>query len=295
LYEQYNPDGSKNPNYYQNPSLDSAGKGYISVGDMAARLTNGLPSGILAQINAAKARVGGSTTVIPSTNTSVSSDGSTTFQGDGSDNAKAAAQENSRTSGTDLNQSELGQRFLLAQAAEIQATAQAINAMKNTPPLRFLVNPSTFKVDSEKITNDGNWTRNGPIIEHWGDGQDKISLSGKIAAFFAIDATTISSGAPPQASSSMSQQQSQEFAGAVQGGGGPGLTRVARIYSKSYQNFLSLWLLYRNNAGIYLNGLDATYSSSKNAIRPSVSRLSMLHWVVRQLQCDRKRFSALHA
>jgi hypothetical protein len=34
--------------------------------------------------------------------------------------------------------------------------------------------------------------------------------------------------------------------------GSPGLTRMARNFSKGYQNFLALYLLYRNNAGLYL-------------------------------------------
>ena len=35
-------------------------------------------------------------------------------------------------------------------------------------------------------------------------------------------------------------------------GNSPGLTRMARNLSLSYQNFLSLYFLYRNNAGIWL-------------------------------------------
>jgi hypothetical protein len=98
--------------------------------------------------------------------------------------------------------------------------------------------------------SDGNFTREGPIIEHWGEQQDKLSLSGKLAAFVAIDTQ------PSDDSNNL--------------GGGPGLTRVARQYSASYQNFLSLYLLYRNNGGLYVNTLADTM---KNNL---LSRLSLL-------------------
>jgi hypothetical protein len=122
--------------------------------------------------------------------------------------------------------------------------------MRTTPPLRLLVNPSSFKISSEKVVSDGNFTREGPIIEHWGEQQDKMSISGKIAAFFAIDT-----------------QPSDDLNNL---GGGPGLTRVARQYSASYQNFLSLYLLYRNNGGLFVNTLADTL---KNNL---LSRLSLI-------------------
>ena len=99
----------------------------------------------------------------------------------------------------------------------------------------MLVNPNSFKVSSEKICNDGNWTRNGPVIEHWGEGQDKIAGSGKIAGFYALD---------------------------MQNANSPGLTRTARNWSMAYQNFMSLFMLYRNNGGLYLN--NATSGSKDN-------------------------------
>ena len=128
---------------------------------------------------------------------------------------------------------DLGKRFQDAQRAQILATQKALENMRNTPPLRMLVNPSSFTVSAEKITSDGNWGRNGPIIEHWGDQQDKISGSGSVAGFYAL-------------------AKSLKDPKAV---GAPGLTRMARNFSLGYQNFLSLYLLYRNNAGLYLNDM----------------------------------------
>ena len=155
----------------------------------------------------------------------------------GASNASASRKGSSKTVNLEaLNKSNLGQRFMEAQFNEILATQMALDAMANTPPLQLLVNPQSFKLSSEKIISDGGFTREGPIIEHWGDQQDKIEASGKLAAFMAVDAN------PPVASGPT--------------GGGPGLTRVARNYSASYQNFLSLYLLYRNNGGLYTKGLE---------------------------------------
>jgi len=122
--------------------------------------------------------------------------------------------------------------YAQAQRAMALATQQLITQMAQTPPLQFLVNPSSFKVNNEKVIADGSWTRLGPqdVVEHWGDNQDKIEGSGKVAAFQAIDTTTDTTG--------------------------PGVTRTARQYSLSYQNFLSLYQIYRNNAGIYLPSSD---------------------------------------
>lgn len=165
--------------------------------------------------------------------------GTVSWQGAGSANASKSKEEDSKTGDNGLRdkQTELGTKFLAAQAAEIMATASLIDAMRNTPPLRLLVNPSSFKVSSEKIISDSEWTRNGPVVEHWGDGQDTLEGSGKLAGFFAIDANSPKGDAEGQ---------------------GPGLTRVARNFSASYHNLLSLWLLYRNNASILTQGLDGS-------------------------------------
>jgi hypothetical protein len=119
--------------------------------------------------------------------------------------------------------------------------------MANTPPLRLLVNPASFKVGNEKILNDGNFTRTGPIVEHWGDGQDKIDASGKIGAFYCADVTGV--GSDP-----------------LQESGGPGLTRTARTFSAAYQNFLSLYQIYRNNAGIHIDDTVDPGAGKKNLV-----------------------------
>jgi hypothetical protein len=150
------------------------------------------------------------------------------WQSDGSSSAGQSRQDQDDRADTDLH--EVHQGLLAKQAAQVKAIQDGLAAMAKTPPLRMLVNPSSFSVKSTKIVQDGNWGRDGPIIEFWGDDQDKISGSGKVAGFYAIDAT-----------------------GQGGGSGGPGLTRAARNFSQGYQNFQALWLLYRNNGGLYLS------------------------------------------
>lgn len=139
------------------------------------------------------------------------------------------------------NGTETGRTFLNEQRAMAAATQQLLTQMANTPPLQFLVNPQSFKVDLENVISDGNWTRYGPgdVVEHWGPNQDKVEGSGKVAAFMAVDMVNNPSG--------------------------PGLTRTARQYSASYQNFQSLYAIYRNNAGLFLtDNIEPTDSRKQN-------------------------------
>jgi hypothetical protein len=118
-----------------------------------------------------------------------------------------------------------GLDLLKAQAEYVQAAQVALETMKAMPPLRMLINPTQFSVQAEKVISDGNQSRDGFIIEHWGDGQDKIEGSGVVSGFYSVD---------------------------INDARAPGLGRTARTWSASFQNFLSLWLLYRNNGGMWL-------------------------------------------
>ncbi len=118
--------------------------------------------------------------------------------------------------------------YAMEQTREALQTARLIEAMREVPPLRLLVNPSSFKIGYEKIISD-DWGRDGPIIQHFGENQDTLEGSGRVAAFFATT-TNLNEG--------------------------PGLTRTGRQYSAGYQNFMSLYMLYRSNASLYTTGLE---------------------------------------
>ena len=151
-------------------------------------------------------------------------------QSGGSGNAQQAANQIDSTANSSLTPAALTQAFMARQQAEITDLQNRMQQMAQTPPLRLLVNPRSFKNSLEKITADGNWGRNGPIIEHWGEQQDKIEGAGKIAAFFTVDTQAMPDGSV---------------------GNDPGLSRMTRNWSTSYQNLLSLYLIYRNNGGIW--------------------------------------------
>ena len=219
-----------------NPGSSKDGGLTIRREELAKRLANYPRPSIRARIDSAVQYLGRNPQLTPVTSPPTPENSTNgNWVGAGSANASAAKKELSKTSDKNLNRESLGKRFLLAQSAEIKQTAQALEALRNAPPLRMLVNPSSLRINSEKIVSDGNWTRNGPVVEHWGENQDKIEASGKVAAFFSIDANSPS----PEAQ-----------------GEGPGLTRGARQYSAGYQNFMSLYMLYRNNANVFTAGLD---------------------------------------
>ena len=150
----------------------------------------------------------------------------------GSQAAKSSARDREKLESTDLQYNQDGLALLAAQYTQILSTKRALEAMANVPPLRMLINPNKFSVKSQKIVSDGNWSRSGPIIEFWGDDRDKISGSGQIAATYALNTNPLL------------------------GQGGPGLTRAARNHSEAWQNLQSLYLLYKNNGGLYLQDLS---------------------------------------
>ncbi len=170
--------------------------------------------------------------LLPTSN-AVAGDGSSTWDAEAAAAAADAQNFLEKLATTPLSSDNVAAQFTAAQAAQIRVIKDAVDAMANTPPLRLLVNPQSFSVKGEKIVSDSGWSRNGAtIIEHWGNAQEKISASGKVAGFYAIDASN---------------------------GVGPGITRMARNASQAWQNFQSLQLFYANNGGIHTT--DATSST----------------------------------
>jgi len=167
---------------------------------------------------------------LPTNNQPVSTD--STWKASGSKAAKEATKDLEKKADTDVVFTEEGGRLIAAQVDQARKAQAVLKAMASTPPLRLLVNPNKFSVKSQKIVSDGNWTRNGPVIEFWGDDQDKISGSGQVAAFYSVKTNP------------------------TLGEGGPGLSRAARNHSQAWQNIQSLWLLYKNNGALYLQNLS---------------------------------------
>ncbi len=231
------PDSAFQDKAFRDNASLSGDQQAIRLSDMEADVAkHPAPTGIVGRIQAAQAAIqhGAKSTAPESQSPFASSPGATTKWAKGGSDAKNVAKDTLTSVANttiDLNDTTVGRALQAAQAAVIQETQLQLDIMAKTPPLQMLVNPSSFKVSSEKVIADGNYGRYGPIVEQWGDNQDKIEGSGKVAGFYALDAA---------------------------GGVGPGLTRMARGASEAYQNFLSLYLLYKSNGALWLNaGNDA--------------------------------------
>lgn len=98
-----------------------------------------------------------------------------------------------------------------------------VEAMRNLPPLIMYINPSQFSIAYNHVISDGNRSRTGFIIEHWGLQQPVITASGQIGGTYVHN----------------------------RNGGRGGLTRYFQKDSASYQYFMNLFRIYKNNAYIY--------------------------------------------
>lgn len=227
--------------YEQNKSSDKPHyKGYITADDLFGRLNRiQTDPKVLAGIQRAKELLGMGAP--PPAAVVEDAKPAKDWKEKGQPNKDETARTFAQVANKSLNQANLGKRFLDAQASTIRLMQAAINQIANTPPLRLLVNPQSFRVSAEKVIANSTWGRNGPVIEHWGENQDKIEGSGKISAFYSMDASNSN---------------------------GPGLSRTARQFSASYQNLLSLFLLYRNNAGVWLP--DPSVPSKSGVLNLSV-------------------------
>jgi len=106
-------------------------------------------------------------------------------------------------------------------AAQIQDLQLQINRMIQTPGLAMLINPQEFSRSYEH-TIDTPKARRGHIVHMWLEKPMSISCKGQSAAQYAMAADNTG-----------------------------GITHQRRIYSLSYENIMSLVMLYRNNGYVY--------------------------------------------
>jgi hypothetical protein len=93
--------------------------------------------------------------------------------------------------------------------------------MKNLPPLLMYINPNDMSISYDQMVSETK-TRDGHVVEHWGMEQPSLSGSGEIGAFYV--------------------DKEDE---------GGGLTEVHRRESAAFQNFMNMFMVYRNNGYIY--------------------------------------------
>jgi hypothetical protein len=231
-YDIFNRSDFQDRAYNLNKGFDTDNAGVINQADLERKVRNLPPTGVVAAIRAAEERMGdGFPRSGPRKPGSEDTEGRHPgWETEGKADAAAALREREKTANVPLNQRQFGKKLQAAQRQAIAEAQAALEGMKRLPPLRLLVNPQQFAVKGSKIVTDGNWSRYGPIIEHWGNEQDVISASGKVAAFYTAQT---------------------------------GLTRAARQFSASWRNFQSLYLLYKNNGGVYLRDPFDTTGQTK--------------------------------
>jgi hypothetical protein len=113
------------------------------------------------------------------------------------------------------------QRILEVQK-QTSALQNQINTLNSMPPLLLLVNPSEFSRSYEHTTDSSVKGRYGNIVNLWLERPMKISGSGMSAGQYAMDLV-----------------------------GNGGLTTENRVHSLSYQNLMSLFMIYKNNGVLF--------------------------------------------
>lgn len=228
---------SPSNNYDQNKGLDKGNKGYISAGDMAVAVQNTMDkTGYQAQLARMISVIGQSEALdrpgITQDNTGkLSADAPATGGLIMSNGNITSPEEDDPLNRTGRNITIADQKRQEVINRQIQEIQQQIQRMIATPALAMLINPQEFSRSFEHQV-DSPKGRRGHIVNMWLEKPMTISCKGVTAAQYAIAAD-----------------------------GSGGITHQRRIYSLSYQNLMSLVMLYRNNGYIYT---QATSGSDTN-------------------------------
>ncbi len=122
------------------------------------------------------------------------------------------------------------------------------------PEFTLLVNPNTFTMNFSRKVNP-TFTRQGIIVEHWGEMLDTINVEGKIGAYYIY------------ADNQSSQVANFDRSGSVRLIGGTptsvNITRTDRAYSPSFRNIYSLYLIYKNNGCVYTESRADTNTATQ--------------------------------
>lgn len=126
----------------------------------------------------------------------------------------------------------------IATAASAADIALQVQRMLEVPPLTLLINPAEMSITYTNLQTYSTRTRTGYVFERWGLEQPTISFSGSTGGFIA--GVGNAPGRNPFAS-----RVERETATVS------GLQPAAMRDSAAWQNFMSLYLIYRNNGYIY--------------------------------------------
>lgn len=129
------------------------------------------------------------------------------------------------------NKSSLTTRAVVTDAATLSDIKYQIEKLLSVPPLTLLVNPNNMVVSYSSVQNFSDLTRAGYVFQRWGEEQISISFSGTTGAF-----TAGSNVASSLSASSV---------------GPNGVQFASKRDSAAFQNFVSLYQIYRHNGYIY--------------------------------------------
>lgn len=111
-------------------------------------------------------------------------------------------------------------------ANDLRTLKRQAEQLRDLPSIVMLVNPNNMTCNYNHIISAGDRSRTGFIVEHWGEQLPTLSISGNTGGFYLVN----------------------RF-------GGGGITAYQEG-SAAYQQFITIFQIYRNNA--YLRNEDST-------------------------------------
>jgi hypothetical protein len=129
------------------------------------------------------------------------------------------------------NKSSLTTRSVIVDAATLADIRYQVERLLTVPPLTLLVNPNNMQVSYSPVQNHSDLTRKGFVFQRWGEEQPSISFSGSTGAFTA-GSNVVSSLSPQSVSPN-------------------GVQFASKRDSAAFQNFATLYQIYRSNGYIY--------------------------------------------
>ena len=156
----------------------------------------------------------------------------------------SAGQFLNRVSGTQI-------RTTLTDATTAMDIAAQIAAMASTPPLTLLVNPSSMSISYQGIQSYQERGREGFIFQRWGEQQPTIKFQGQTGAFIAGEISTDTSSTGTFSGSGLANAAIQAFREFGETTTPTGVQFASKRNSAAFQNFQSLYQIYRNNGYIY--------------------------------------------
>jgi len=127
--------------------------------------------------------------------------------------------------------SSLTERAVVVDATTLADIKYQVERALTIPPLTLLVNPTEMAVTYASIQNFSDLTRKGYVFQRWGEEQVSISFSGTTGAFVA-GSNSVQSFSPQTNSPN-------------------GVQFASKRDSAAFQNFVSLYQIYRNSGYIY--------------------------------------------